>query len=205
MSDDRLELEALYAQISDAIQDTLLWGASNPAAEEQLYVHKMQGVLWVWGRCAAGRISGYEPTDEDRHWDEYPKQFLEFYSKASDARGCAVGENLSRLAERLRSDASADQRAQRGSNDVPKKRAQKPSPQCYAVIEMLIRDNPTLDASALVKVMDSKAEQYPTSGKYHPPPKWKARSFREQYQRRPNTVSALLSRLRKGLGVKISS
>jgi hypothetical protein len=105
VSDDRLELEALYAQISDAIQDTLLWGASNPPAEEQLYVHKMQGVLWVWGRCAAGRISGYEPTDEDQHWDEYPRQFLHFYQKASAARGVPIGQHLSRLAEQI--DATA--------------------------------------------------------------------------------------------------
>ena len=86
MSDDRLELEALRAQLYDALKDTVLWNQFDPSNEERLYLYKMETVLHAWLRCVERRIYRFEPRDEDQHCDEHPSQFLHFYKVASEVR-----------------------------------------------------------------------------------------------------------------------
>jgi len=112
VSDDRLELEALRAQLYDAIKDTQLWGQCDPSNEERLYIYKMQTVLDDWLRCVERRIDDRAPIDEDQHCDASPSQFLHFYKMASEVRGGGVGKHLGRLAQRIEAATDVDKAPQ---------------------------------------------------------------------------------------------
>ena len=77
------------------------------------------------------------------------------------------------------------------------KRPTRPKPLCFESALKQLRENPGLPLVDLCRLMDRKAEQYPTSQKYLPPERWKVRSFMEQYKKRSNTVSRFLSDVRK--------
>ena len=83
------------------------------------YEHKMKGVLWVWGRCAYGRFSGYPPSEEDQHWDEYPSQFLRLYKKASQTLGFAYGGPTVRLAEEVEAAGAVASSGEAPPDDKP--------------------------------------------------------------------------------------
>lgn len=117
MSEDRLDLQALRAQLYDAMKDTQVWGTCDPSAEERLYIGYMQMVIRDWLSYVGRRISNLEPIDEDGHCDEYPSRFLQFYNKACEARGASVGKRLSCFAERL--EASAAITEQRKGRKTP--------------------------------------------------------------------------------------
>jgi hypothetical protein len=78
-----------------------------------------------------------------------------------------------------------------------KKRIPRPKPLCFHSAVVLLRKHPDLSLLRFCQLMDSKAEQHPTSHKYLPPESWNVRSFHEQYKNRSNTVSRFLSAARK--------
>jgi hypothetical protein len=80
-----------------------------------------------------------------------------------------------------------------------KQRATRPKAPCFNAAMELLKRNPKWGLLDFCRGMDAKAEQYPTSPKYKPPPAWKVRSFHEQYKKRSNTVSRFLCEVRKQL------
>jgi hypothetical protein len=83
--------------------------------------------------------------------------------------------------------------------EAPKRRVSRPKPQCFIEAARLLRlrGNKGLGVVDFCRLMDSKAEQYPTTEKYKPPASWDVRTFYEKYLQRPNTVSRFLSAVRK--------
>jgi len=86
-----------------------------------------------------------------------------------------------------------------GTAEAPKRRVSRPKPQCFIEGARLLRlrGNKGLGVVDFCRLMDSKAEQYPTTEKYKPPASWDVRTFYEKYLQRPNTVSRFLSAVRK--------
>jgi hypothetical protein len=83
--------------------------------------------------------------------------------------------------------------------EVPKRRASRAKPPCFAQAIRLLRipGNKDLGLRDFCRLMDSKAEQYPTSKKYKPPATWQVRTFHDKCLQRPNTVSRFLFEVRK--------
>lgn len=107
---------------------------------------------------------------------------------------------LARWQRKLETEAKECEHDQQGSI-VPsrRKRSLQPKQPCFESAVKLLRSNPQVSLLNFCRLMDSKAEQHPTSNKYRPPEGWKVRSFNQQYKKRSNTVSGFLSRARKEL------
>jgi hypothetical protein len=77
------------------------------------------------------------------------------------------------------------------------KRTTRAKPPCFEVAVDQLRGKPELTLIEFCRLMDSKAEQYPSTQKYRPPKTWEVRSFGQQYERRRNTISRFLCGVRQ--------
>jgi hypothetical protein len=80
---------------------------------------------------------------------------------------------------------------------VRRKRTTRAKPPCFEAAVDQLRSNSELTLIEFCRLMDRKAEQYPTTQKYRPPKSWKVRSFRDQYDIRRNTISRFLYSVRQ--------
>ena len=95
--------------------------------------------------------------------------------------------------------------AQEQQQSPPAKRRTRPKSLCFSAAIDLLRQNPHIKALDFCRMMDRKADQYPTAGKYRPPSGWKVQTFYEQYTKRSNTVSRFLTSVRNEIKARTTS
>ena len=130
----------------------------------------------------------------------------------SGARDRAFRDRMRRLSERWKTKLDIEAKElghhasvhlsrtiSQASPPVVRKRSPRPKSLCFQAALNVLRTNPRLSLERFCRLMDSKAEQYPTSLKYRPPENWRVRTFMEQYRKRSNTVSRFLTSVRKEL------
>jgi hypothetical protein len=77
-----------------------------------------------------------------------------------------------------------------------RERPGRPKPPCFESAAEQLRQKPALTLLEFCQLMDRKADQYQNTSKYLPPKTWGVRCFKEQYDKRSNTVSRFLFSVR---------